>query len=430
MEMARQDMLKGAASIPIENLANITPKELKLGPIEIEKGHPLYDPLYRVYPDDRQEVMEKFANVGFEKQQQAERLRKVHVIDNLDDDLCNDDVVYRKVFQTVVEARNLAKRFIFDDESCTHLGTFIRDNVDVWFDGRKFAIPPYPTTYIQINCDNVIKAIGKPANSEFYDRVTRDVDTGYLIHKNIVYAMSRRDLAVNPNERAAITTFSYEILNWNRTGCYCRPLFGIPIDPNDDKDHYQRASLLLGSTINDMEQGRWSQFLHDMLIHVNVSDEKFKGLTDEERSSKGWRLIVSSQGEFRIVIAALILLNQQKHIQTVHVPNETKWVKGKTRVVKQHSRVVLHLDALHQIKRTLGRQLMTPRAEHDVRGHLRNIHLRIGCEHQWEDLSDPGEHGHMRWVCTKCNGLRTTVTAHKRGDLSVGRTEKRYDVKE
>ena len=407
------------------------PEKLNVDP-EIDWGHRLYKTLKEMSAEERKAYAEKFMHHGFRVKRGYEQIKDIHVIDSLDDMKEAGDRVYLGMLDKVRGLAPLAKRFVFDDEASEHLGLFIRDNPETLIDARQFALPPYENTYIQLNIDKTLQAIGSSTTADRpgWDG-SKDLETAYLVHQKMIYPMARGNLHNTRLFRGGLSLFSYELRNGKTEGCGCRPIFfDEPLLDTDDRDHTARAMLLLGSTVNGLKPERYLPFLHDVRIHVNLEYDKYRGLPAKQRYSKRWDLITSSAGDFRVILAALILLNQQRHIQTVYVPNNSMLIKGKRRVVRQHHRVVIQLTALQQIRRSLGHTLATPRVEHEVRGHWRNVRTLKGCTHDWQNLSDPGEGGHVRWACTRCNGLRTTVTPHKRGNAEIGTTTKSYEVKE
>jgi uncharacterized protein YnzC (UPF0291/DUF896 family) len=386
---------------------------------------------YEILKDMPQEQRNEYATDmlrrGYLKDQREQKRRALHIIDNLDQMNDVDDKVYMGILKEIDVIRQSAKRFVFDDEASTHLGNFIREERELWMNNPQFALPPYENTYIQCNVDNVIKAIGhgSTADKSAVADATRDLDTGYLISEKVIFPMVR---GVESSPKGRLGLFAYEM--YKGDGCTCRPIFnGSPMmDDADDRDHTVRAMLLLGSSYNGLKMEEYIPFLHTVRIHLNIDEKRYNTLKSEKRKNNQWNIVLSSAGDYRIGLAALFLLNQQKHVQTVHVPNNSMLIGGKRRVVHSHSRVVIRLQNFDVIRRSLGNTLVTPRMLHDVRGHFRNVHVLKGCEHDWEDLSD--RHGITRWACKRCKGLRTTVRPHKRGDASIGVLTSAYDVKE
>lgn len=404
-------------------------------PLELNPGDKLHPFFSEVIEKEGQEAADNLASrimaEGFKIQEREKKLRKIHILDNLDDLYEADDKSYREALDKVRSLAPVAKRFVFDEEASRHLGHFIRDCPQNILDGHRFALPPFETTYVQVHIDETLKAIGKPTTAGYsvQNMDTRDLETGYLIHQNRVYPMVRGKPKDNMLS-GGLSLFNYEM---SRTPlrCTCRPIFfDTPLSETDDRDHVFRAMLLLGTTYNGLKMEDFLPFLHHVIVHANLDYDRFAKLPKAERDRKYWNLIFSASGDYRVMLAALMMLNEQKHVQTVYVPNNAMLIGGKRKVFKQHHRVVVHLKAHETIKRALGGTLLTPRAEHDVRGHHRNLRLRKECVHDWVDMSDPGDGGHVRWACTKCNGLRTTVTPHRRGDTLVGKVVKNYEVKE
>jgi hypothetical protein len=397
----------------------------KLKDKETYLNHPS---MQEIFPEDREKIAARLAQMALDKFERHEKTKRVHIIENLDLLREANDKHYHANLRRVQELAPVAKRFIFDEEASKHVGLFIKDHYETLIDHRQFAIPPYETTYIQVDIDAVIKAIshGSTADRPGWDG-SRDLETAYLIHDRMVYPMARGEGA------GGLSLFKYEMLG-HQVGenCPCKPIFfGEPMYNDDKQDHILRAMLLLGSTYNQVGREKYIPFLHSAQIHLSVDPEtynKFAPAEKEKWRKRNWQMIISSAGDYRVMLAALLLINQQKYVETIHIPANSMLIGGKRKVVKAHNRVVIRLHNFDVIKRELGHKLLTPRAEHEVRGHLRNVRVLRGCFHEWKDLSDPS--GIRRWACAKCNGLRTTVRPHKRGDAAVGTTTKSYDVKE
>lgn len=356
----------------------------------------------------------------------AKSAEKLHIIDTLDPLRTNEliDHVYRHHLGHVLEMRSAARRFVFDVAASTYVGEFIRDCGDLLYEHRQFAIPPYETTYIEVNIDAVIKAIGQPSTADRPGaKETRDILTGYLIHKDMVYPFARAR-----GSYGALGLFHYRMNTPDHHGT----LFDIPVFERDPCDKFLKEALLLGSTWRGLKEAERTQFAADVRIGLNVdaSTIRNKWGSIAERRQKYETLVGSSCGDFRVMLAALLLLNQQKKVTTEYVPWEAKLVAGKRRVFMAHSRVVVHLKPHESVRKVFGRTLATARRAHEVQGHFRHLHLGDGCIHAWPYESEVSADGIQRWTCTKCRGRRIRIKSHVRGSGKEGFVSKRYEVKE
>lgn len=325
----------------------------------------------------------------------------------------NRDPAYRKLIERVKELRPRARRFIFDAEASTHLGHFIRDCGDLIVANRQFAIPPFETTYIQIDIDDMIKAINRRSSTEIYGDPDADRFVGYLIHKQHLYAVTSDDTG-----EAALSLLSYDLDTPNNGG----PIFDEPLHESDPNDEWPRAAVLLGTTINDIpDEADRLRLINSVRINVNAADI----------DRKHYRMMIyATMGELRNVWAALLLLNQKKHVTAEPVPHRAGIWKGKRHVYASHSVVRIRLGAHETIRKAMLPTMHIPRRRHEVMGHFAHWHLKDGCEHGWPPFPEIGDDGTPRWTCGRCGGLRVWRKYHLRGHGAEGFVTKSYNVTE
>jgi hypothetical protein len=324
-----------------------------------------------------------------------------------------NDVTYPRI----LELRPRAKRFIFDAEASRHLGHFIRDCGDLIIANQQFAVPPFETTYIQIELNETIGAIGKATTAQVYGDELVDSRGGYLMHKQWVYP-----IVTGEGARAGTwpSIFYYERDAPVRPG----PIFDKPLVDNDPNDEWARAALLLGTTIEAVpDEATRLDIVRSTRIHL--STDKFKGAPQSVRDN----LFYGAMGEFRYVWAALLLLNQKRAGVSFHdVPWQAALHKGKRKVFGAHSVVKIHLAPKETMRRMMRPSLHTPRAAHDVKGHFAHWNLRDGCAHAWPALPEVHDDAIPRWHCQLCNGLRVWRRDYTTGDASVGFVTNDYSV--
>jgi hypothetical protein len=345
---------------------------------------------------------------------------------------------HSKDLDHVLKLRPIARRFVFDREASTHLGHFIRDCGALIINNRQFAIPPFPVTYIQVELDEMIAAIGKGSTADTMGKEGRDTQVGYMVEGRRVWpmAMSARS--------AGLGLFRYEM----DTPAGVGPIFDEPVQLGDKDDEWARAVLLLGTTVHDLPDEdtrldivRSNRIRLDSRFEARATMRTVPGvegdvrvrLTDEtpriSRMQKRMN-VTAAAGDLRIVWAALLLINQKRgNIAFRDVPWQASIYKGKRKVFGAHSVVTIHLSPKQTIAGAMRPGLHVPKAAHEVKGHFAHFNLKDGCVHEWPSMPDISDDGIARWHCLHCGGRRTWKKAYATGDARVGFTTKEYEVK-
>jgi hypothetical protein len=312
------------------------------------------------------------------------------------------------------QRKYMARRFVFDEEGSRHVGEFIRDCGDMLLDNRQFAIPPFHVTYVEMNSPALLAGIGRSSTNGLFGALTSDRQIGYLVDGDHVVPMANaeRDMDGQP------TFFTYRFCN-----SPCGPIFKHCIRSDDPHDHWERAFLLLGSSVHDLSsEAQRLNIIHGVHIDPAPLEPDFDTL-------ETWRTLSQcSFGDVRNLWAALLMLNQKRHVEFETIPWKSGLHKGKRVVYAAHNVVRIKLSGHSTIRKCFGPHLQAPRRRHDVRGHFAHYHCVEGCVHQWPLLAEIGPNETARWKCAKCHGFRVWRKDHQRGHGGIGIVTKDYAV--
>lgn len=337
-------------------------------------------------------------------------------------------------FDHILALKPHARRFIFDREASVHLGHFIRDCGDLILRNRQFAVPPFPVTYVQVELDDMLKAIGKSSSADTMGQEGRDTQVGYFIYERRVYPISRNE------KRASPALFRYEMDTPAGSG----PIFDEPMQSGDPDDEWARAVLLLGTTVDDMpdETTRLDlirstrinlmneRFKSSSMKKTGNPDGEFTGITIKMGPAQMRLQVTAAAGDMRTVWAALLLINQKRSFISLRdVPWQAALHKGKRVVYGAHSVVTIHLTGKQTISSLMRPGMHTPKAAHDVKGHFYHYNLHQACDHTWPSMPEISADGIPRWHCLGCGGGRTWKKAYTTGDATIGFVTKDYEVK-
>lgn len=335
-----------------------------------------------------------------------------HLLDIINPHSDFRDKGYKKAVDFVLAHQKDARRFIFDPQASLYLGHFIRDCGDLILLNRQFAIPPFDTTYVELNIQKVHEGIGKTTSNDIFGAATADTQVGFLLRSDHVYTMAASDTS----NGASVGLFSYRTHGHWR----CGPIFGEPYVPADPNDHWLRAALLLGTTVDDLPD----EETRGWIIHTTaiVYNPDYVGKTPHVN-------VYSCMGEMRTLWAALLLINQPRHVETVKVPWQAGILRGKRHVYAAHNLVRINLSGQPNVRKVfLPSMVHTPRRRHEVKGHFMHWGLVKHCIHQWPMMPEIGPNERARWQCVKCGGWRTWRKDHVRCDARVGFVTKDYHV--
>lgn len=157
---------------------------------------------------------------------------------------------------------------------------------------------------------------------------------------------------------------------------------------------------------------------------------KWKSAQQRETVTTREDLERAASGDIFAYLTIMVLLNQEQHKITYEpVPRQRRFVRGKLKPFLAHDVVTIKLGGDLRAPQGGGGQNSEEGTSggwknraHEVRGHFRT-RARHDCDHSW--LTDEEYEG-KRFVCQVCNGKRTWVASHQRGDAGIGFKTKEY----
>jgi hypothetical protein len=333
-----------------------------------------------------------------------------------------------------------AQRFAFSAEASRVAGRLALEAGELVVKHRQFAIPPFPTTYVEMD---LTAFMGKAADPD----ITRpDGKLGYLCDGERVYVFAADRMG---HHGPLFSPFCYHLGPPGKPPAYTGPTmkFGarfsrppqnnlqyvqIKADLDDEELNDPEAiaagkmMLMLGSTANDRslamvvadyEGGPGDTLSQDLCRSFEV--EALWPLRSLDMS--GW------WGDIRNLWSLLLWLNQPKKCRFSDVPPSRRISRGKLKTYTAYRTVEIELGKARTIQRAylLGAERTPPR-DHPVRGSFHHHGGQAtGCGHDWP--IEPDING--IWQCKRCGRRRWWVTAHRRGDITRGTVVHDYDVK-
>jgi hypothetical protein len=316
--------------------------------------------------------------------------------------------------KAITQAWPRARSFVFSDAASTWVGGFIRDCEDLILTHQQFAIPPYPTTYLEFNCRLAYEALGRP-QSTARGSPFEDDRVGYLLDAGRWWTFSRqRDgkSGIGP----LVYTDGPDVQQW----WPLRDRRGPDIEPHV----WAKLACFLGSSIHAMPSEAVRQALHARFgIGAAIANGAIYKQTDT---------YTHSMGDGRNILALLLLLNQPKAFTLS--PNQPRPLiqRGKRVVFTAHHTVEIRLGAKPAPMRRLFHAYSDRHMPwHEVMGHFVHRHIAPGCTHAWPiEPEERAEGEPTRWRCRLCGGLRTWRTYPSgHGSPREGVVTKDYAVK-
>lgn len=331
--------------------------------------------------------------------------------------------------KTAKEARSIqarvrrAEKLVFDTEASRRVGTVLRDVPELLVEQIQFARAPFDHCWIEYNALAMWQVLAPPGKDVRWGPSDRDYDTqvGLLVEHNRVTVVSR-----SASGDIGVVGWVYHLnTEW--------PL-------SDQLDFCNKTGLsrtgidqwLWGSVWNKFRDAGRTDYMH-ALRDTNKAEFWYDFPPKRERAVAAMR---GSTGDFKNVVALLLMLNQPSATHYIHVAGTRGWVGNKPRPFMAHHTVEVSLDAVSQIvKLSQGDGTGELRRRHRVRGHYchdetAREYMRIaGCVHEWEacdyDWTPLGAHSaHVldpeHWKCVVCGGKRWWRAQHERGDASKG----------
>lgn len=292
-----------------------------------------------------------------------------------------------------------ARRFVFDEEASAWIGEFYRQCPDLVLSNLDFAIPPYETTYLELNITAANRGAEAAMKSPYPD------SRGVLIAGSgeLMFTVARIGV------HHALLPYMYSL---------------------------SESSRHTSGFVDDEQRSTWvdsvSRFLFGGAVTEDVSPEAREELVrrydfnmnlplDDDVSREFMR---AQQGEFGLIITALLLLNQKRNVSYVDVPAKRVMTGNKQRPYAAHSMVHIDRSPVTNIRKAFEIGDRASPRRHSVRGHFMHFNISENCEHDWQVVEEG-----RRWDCAKCGGRRTWRVPFERGDAGTGFVTKDYEVK-
>jgi hypothetical protein len=318
-----------------------------------------------------------------------------------------------------------AKRFVLDFDGVAYAAEIIRRNPQMIAKNVEFAIPPFPSMYVEFS----FLVFYKELTGREPDRMA-DATMGYLIHGPHVFVITNGRGETDP----VIMPWYYHL---NKTWTLQEEI---------------NASELMGTSRGGLDAFFWGESLnilsederrvfranHSMwMLPVADGGKEESALTVLR---KLWANVYdTSAGDLRNITALLLLLNRSGNVRyDLPMGPHRAMIRNKPRAFLSHSVVKFKLNP---VKRVLqgGRGLGAWRREHDVRGHwCRDKYARAAEEPKQscakdkfdEPTHDWHEYDVNEYACVKCKGKRWWRKSCKRGTREKGVVRTIYEVTE
>jgi hypothetical protein len=328
------------------------------------------------------------------------------------------DHISRRVRERIERAKYRANSYVFSSAASELVGRFVKDCGELVINHRQFAIPPYPTTYIEFDSRAYHQHF--PCDPRDAHMPTDEV-VGYLFDGNEMFICCRSGSGSGSSNW---TVIHFHIVP---PGQFAGPHIGVSmVQDGWEKtgaatgEHAEWIQLgnMLGSTLEKIRDEPTRQaLLSEVSYRDSVSDQVPHRIAME-------RITRFNAGDIRNAWAFLLWLNRPKHTAMRLIPARRGIVRGRQVAYRAH----------HTVEIDLGRK--TPRQAFELSGPRASPigHRVEGCFHH--SGGDPA-HGHFwptipdernHWVCYGCGRKRWWVRDHVRGDTARGWVDKDYVV--
>lgn len=322
----------------------------------------------------------------------------------------------RKALNILQDKIRRAEKMVFGKEASERVGIVLRDIPELLVEQLEFARAPYDLCWIEYDSDKVWEVLGRKESAKA-DK-TRDKIVGLLIDHNRVQVVNNTF-----DGRVGVFPFVYHLnTEWPMADQirFCEQFstsrLGI--------DHW-----LWGSVSNHFRDTGRTDYLRALR---NVTMVEYTGRAMPPKY--GYQVMGASTGDFKNVVALLLLLNQPSITRYVEVPSTRGWIGNNPRRFAAHHQVHVALDAHQRMVKFVseGGRGETRRL-HRVRGHYchdetaRDYARIAGCIHEWiptdkrwQPTPDTPVDERMNWQCRECDGKRWWQSEHERGDAEKG----------
>lgn len=313
---------------------------------------------------------------------------------------------FPNIWKFIQSAKPRARRFVISDEVVEQIGLLLHDHPEVFMRNLQFALPPYDTCYIEFNSSVFFDAIKTPLIGSIE---TRDTTVGYLIDKNKVAVFAETE---NPDlPKSQHIGFTPQLWSLDGSGTHSG-FYQMPPLPIDKK-----LTVAFGTT--------YQKCLEVMPDELRIElDRRIRLFVDRSCDFREFRQTLPHfVGEMRNLFAMLLWINQPSMTEFETIPARRVLIRGRPTVYAQHNIVRLRKGTTIKKMVSIFNE-RAPSRRHEVRGHWRHFRLSPNCVHDWTVL--PDDEGH--WHCKTCDGTRTWVQEHLRGDAARGFVTKEYTV--
>jgi hypothetical protein len=317
------------------------------------------------------------------------------------------------------------ERLVFNDESSERVGQVLRDIPELLIEQVQFARAPFDLCWIEYQAEVLVKTLS-PHSADSGD-LTRDKTVGLLIDHNRVNVFSSTF-----NGTLCMMPFAYHIntewpLEDQLRFCETNGISGEELD-----------NWLWGSAANHFiksDQRDRLRILRDTTM-VDV-------LVQPNNRQATIRMFNGTQGDFKNVIALLLMLNQPRVTQYADVEKRGRgWIGNKpNKSFLEHRTIKVSLDAKARLVAHSQSGEGELRRRHKVMGHYchdataRDYARIAGCVHNWSSMNqtwEPWPNAPLdecdHWRCDTCGGKRWWRNAHERGSEKSGFIEHDYAV--
>jgi hypothetical protein len=328
-----------------------------------------------------------------------------------------------KVDLRAVQARiRRAERMVFDTAASQRVGAVLRDIPELLIEQIQFARAPFDLCFIEYKSDVVWEAVsGYESNKD--DRTSDEV-VGLLIDHNRVSVFSR-----TYGGRYSMLPWVYHMntewpLQDQLRFCEAAGISRLGIDMwlwGGTANHFMARGQL--DRLRVLRDTTMVEFLYPLANYKNR------------------KIFHSTNGDYKNIVALLLMLNQPRVTQYLHVPPRRGWIGNKPKPFLSHHNVTVSLDAQARVIVLSEKGEGELRRRHRVRGHYchdqtaRDYARIAGCVHEWQPMDEDWEpwpdaplDEREHWKCRVCDGKRWWRIAHERGAEEKGYVEHQYQV--
>ena len=331
--------------------------------------------------------------------------------DNLMASGMNAHLLSKGLVDDVVGPLKRAHLYVLDEEASAFLGDMLKQITPLVLGQHEFARAPYPETWVEFDFPAYMKALdGRDPDADGDTRVGFYVNSRNSMFNVSETKTSKPVMLPIWFELHRPISFEEELAMANH--------FGL--------SRLTYRQMLLGTSGLDEDWWRSDAATAFCRGHTMRASDALMGMSARALLP----MLQGSAGSLKQCIALLLLLTRPgQAVLKLHEQDRRHGIiRGRTKVLAPHHKVTIHLRrdmAMHKVIEALhstGRH----NRWHDVRGHwcqTRNPKY-AGCEHDWQ----PVDKDHYECIRVGCKAKRWWKADHHRGDPSLGKVDKTYEV--